>query len=170
MVNINPNIDTYFVLTGEASDENDDSMTYCWEQHDAGSRNCQYGEPEGKCPSFRSLPPTNVPYRFFPNEQRIIGNSFDISEILPTYSRDLTFAFTVRDNNPEVGIAVWEYVEFKADGTAGPFKALTPTLGEEHEIGAIMPVTWDVANTDNDRVDCQFVDIYLSPIAGKNHQ
>ncbi len=153
---------SYFVLTGEATDENNDNLTYCWEQHDAGNRNCQYGEPEGSCPLFRSISPVDKPYRFFPREQRIISSSSDLSEILPTYSRDLQFAFTVRDNNPDVGIAIWEYVNFKVDDTAGPFKVLTPKLGEEHEIGSEVPITWDVANTDNELVNCQTVDVYLS--------
>ncbi len=153
---------TYFVLTGEATDENDDNMTYSWEQHNAGNNTCLYGDPTGSCPIFRSLSPKAVPYRFFPREQRIISSSGDISEILPTYSRDLEFAFTVRDNNPDAGIATWEYVNFKVDDTAGPFKALTPKFGEEHEIGTTLPISWDVANTDNDLVNCQKVNVYLS--------
>lgn len=153
---------SYFVLTGEATDENGDNLTYSWEGHDAGNNTCTYGDPTGSCPLFRSLQAKEVPYRFFPREQRIISNSSDISEILPTYSRELEFAFTVRDNNPEAGIAVWEYIQFNVDDTAGPFKALSPTLGEEHEVGSSMPVTWDVANTDNELVNCKTVDIYLS--------
>ena len=155
-------VSTYFELTGEATDDAGENLSYSWEQADAGNFTCPYGTPSGSCPLFRSLPAQDVPYRFFPNEQRIIGNSFDRSEILPTYSRDMTFAFTVRDNNPEAGIAVWDFVEFEADGTAGPFRALTPSFGEIHEVGGTMAVTWDVANTDNERVNCQFVDIYLS--------
>lgn len=153
---------TFFELTGEASDENGDNLTYNWEQADAGNNTCGLGAPTGSCPLFRSFTAKDVPYRFFPREQRILGGATDESEVLPFYKRDLRFAFTVRDNNPEAGIASWDFVEFHVDDTAGPFKVLTPSAGEEYEIGQIMPVTWDVANTDNALVNCQFVDIYLS--------
>ena len=153
---------TPFELTGEASDENGDALTYNWEQADAGNNTCGLGLPTGSCPLFRSFPARAVPYRFFPREQRILGGATDESEVLPFYKRDLRFAFTVRDNNPDAGIASWDYVEFNVDDTAGPFKVLTPSSGDEYEIGQTMPVTWDVANTDNELVNCQFVDIYLS--------
>ena len=158
-------ISTPFELTATASDAEGDALTYCWEQFDLGptAQSGGYGNPTGDAPLFRSFPPTESPTRVFPKLTKILSNNFDISEILPFYGRNMTFRCTVRDNNPEGGAAVWAQIGFKVDSTAGPFRVLAPnTSADRWTVGDYTEVAWDVANTDNNIVRCQKVNIKLS--------
>lgn len=160
-------ISTPFELTASATDPDEDALTYCWEQYDLGPVNTGLGNPQGNSPLFRSYSPVPNPTRVFPRINKVISNNFDDSEILPDYGRDLTFRCTVRDNNPAGGNAVWEEVSFKADETSGPFRVQVPNEDTVvWEVGSYREVNWDVANTDNDRVRCFFVDIKLSVDGG----
>jgi hypothetical protein len=155
-------ISTPFELTAIASDPDNDPITYCWEQHNVGPSS-QLGFPMGNAPTFRSFPPVNEPNRIFPRIGTIVNNGSSITEILPTYSRDLAFTCTVRDNHPEGGTVVIEEVKFKATEEAGPFLVTNPNLSSaEWEVGDYVEVNWDIANTDQAPVNCQKVNIKLS--------
>ena len=168
-------IGTPFELTASATDmeEDDLSLTYCWEQRNINSsypydeENGDYGpfpgSPVGNSPIFRSLDPTLSPTRVFPKMVTIVNNDSDDAEVLPTYSRDMNFRCTVRDNHPTSGGAAWTSVAFEATDEAGPFLVTAPNAGdEEWTVGDYVEVNWDVANTDGDLVDCQRVNIRLS--------
>ncbi|RMG77382.1 MAG: T9SS C-terminal target domain-containing protein [Bacteroidetes bacterium] len=159
-------IRTPFELHATATDPDGDQVYYCWEQFDLGPVST-LGNPIGNAPSFRSFPPTTDPSRVFPKLQTVLSNGFDKTEVLPTYSRDLTFRCTVRDLHPVAGGVAWEQVAFKATDQAGPFLVTNPTTGfEEWTGGDLVEVTWDVANTDNSLVNCQHVNIKLSTDGG----
>lgn len=159
-------ISTPFELTATAFDEDGDDLTYTWEQYNLGPQ-VPLGSPILGAPSFRSVPPGSNPTRTFPRLSSILNNSSDAREVLPTYSRDMTFKCTVRDNHPGAGGAVWDAVAFEATEAAGPFLVLGPNSGSVvWEIGKSAEVTWDVANTDKAPVNCQFVDILLSTDGG----
>lgn len=163
-------ISTPFELSASATDEDGDELTYVWEQFDLGPV-ADINNPIGNAPTFRSIrPATNGSKRVFPSLNKVISNNYDNTEVLPTYERDLTFQFVVRDNHPEHGSAVWEKVAFKATANAGPFVVLQPnTSDEEWQGGEYREVSWDVANTDNNRVNCQYVDILLSVNGGQTY-
>jgi hypothetical protein len=159
-------ISTPFELTAEATDLEGDDVTYCWEQFNLGPVS-NLGNPFGDAPIFRSFPPTSSPTRTIPRLSALLANESEIIEVLPTYSRDLKFRCTVRDNNEEVGAASWDLVDFEATNTAGPFLVQGPNTGnEEWQAGDYVEVTWDVANTTNSLVNCQFVNILLSVDGG----
>ena len=159
-------LSTPFELDAPAEDIDGDVLTYCWEQYDLGP-NVNLGEPILNSPLFRSHPPAEESNRIFPQMFKIVNNTFDIYEVLPDYERDLTFRITVRDNNPDFGGAVWEQVAFKSDGTSGPFSVLSPSVGgESWKVGEYQEVTWDVSNTDNNRVRCYYVNVKLSTDGG----
>ena len=159
-------ISTPFELTAMAFDEEGDDLTFTWEQYNTGPQ-VPLGSPILNAPSFRSVLPGSSPTRTFPRLSSILSNSSDVREVLPTYSRDLNFKCTVRDNHPGAGASVWDAVAFKATETAGPFLVSLPNAGNEvWEIGKSAEVTWDVANTDKAPVSCQFVDILLSTDGG----
>ncbi len=158
-------ISTPFELTAEATDEDNDDLTYCWEQYNAGPIS-DLGSPTGNAASFRSWNPTDDPTRIFPRIQNLLSNSFSDVEVLPTYTRNLTFRCTVRDNIPEAGGVVWEEVSFEATNSAGPFLVDYPNSNEVFQVGDYIEVLWDVANTDNNLVNCQKVNIKLSTDAG----
>jgi subtilisin-like proprotein convertase family protein len=163
-------ISTPFELTGAATDAEGDELTYCWEQYDLGPNNTGLGNPSGNSPLFRVFPPTASPTRVIPRMELIIANETDPAELLPTYGRDLSFRCTVRDNNPDGGGVAWDLLRFKSDETAGPFLVQSPNEGDEvWTVGEYREVTWDVANTTNNRVNCQLVNIRLSTDGGMTY-
>ena len=158
-------IRTPFNLRANATDADNDNLTYCWEQMNTGPV-AELGNPILNSPLFRSFPPTSSPERTFPRISNIVNGVSNETEVLPTYSRDLDFRCTVRDNNPEVGGVVWEDVSFKSTESAGPFQVTSPSSNVDWEVGSLQEVTWDVANTDNATVNCQHVNINLSISGG----
>jgi len=151
---------TPFFLEASAEDQDGDNMTYNWEQYD--NKTSPLGFPMGNAPIFRSLKPAPNPARYFPNVSRILNRQFtEKTEILPTYGRDLTFRFVVRDNNPQGNAAVWEEMKFKVADNAGPFTLTYPVQSTKMVVGKAVNVTWDVANTNIAPVNCKFVDIYI---------
>jgi len=158
-------ISTPFILTGEATDPNNDDLTFAWEQYNIGPLS-NTGQPIANAPIFKTRALTTDKTRFFPQVSTVINNGLDIRELLPTYSRDLNFRFIARDNNPGGGTADWTEVEFFCTQDAGPFKVTSPNTAMTFEVGQVLDVTWDVANTDGDLVNCQKVSLYLSTNAG----
>ena len=148
-----------FFLKASAEDANGDIMKYNWDQFD-NQTSSPLGAPVGNAPIFRSLKPTTNPARYFPNVSRILNGQFtDKTELLPTYGRELTFRFVVRDNNPLGNASVWDEMKFRVADNAGPFKLTFPILEYKLKIGEKLNVTWDVANTDIAPVNCKFVKI-----------
>lgn len=160
-------ISTPFKLNAEASDPDGDALTYCWEQYDKDFFLSEIGQPEGNEPIFRSFLPTSSPTRYLPRLTDLLRNRSNNGEVLPTYSRDLTFRCTVRDNNNTAGGLAWKEVRFKSTESAGPFVMTAPNDSRlSFPAGEYLEVTWDVANTDQAPVNCQFVNIRLSLDAG----
>ncbi|MEL7020313.1 MAG: reprolysin-like metallopeptidase [Bacteroidota bacterium] len=160
-------VNTPFELNTTAVDmEDQDRLTYCWEQYDLGPPT-PLGRPILNAPLFRTFAAVPETSRVFPRMASVVGNIEEIDEVLPTYSRDLTFRCTVRDNHPGSGAAVWEEVKFKATESAGPFLVTSPNADSvEWEVGSYQEITWDVANTNGSLVNCQRVDIRLSMDGG----
>ncbi len=154
-------ISTPFELEVVAEDMDGDQLTYCWEQRDLGPYG-NLGFPELNAPLFRSYPPNSSPKRIFPTMQTIVQGGMDRREILPTYSRDLNFSCTVRDNNPLIGGVTQAYVSFRSTEQAGPFLVSYPNGSDNLEVGSFQEILWDVANTDQSPVNCKRVDLLLS--------
>lgn len=162
-------ISTPFRLAASASDPNGDALTYCWEQVDTEVLSADPGNPIGNSPIFRSFPPTADNLRTFPQLTRILSGLNSIWEVLPTYSRDMTFRMIVRDGNPEVGATAWRTVAFQAASEAGPFTVSKFNTVDTVYQGEYVEVTWNVANTDQAPVNCQAVNISLSLDGGFNY-
>lgn len=161
-------ISTPFHLEASATDVDGDLMTYSWEQMDTGPLT-DLGSPTGNSPLFRVFSPSTNPQRYFPQLFRVLQNSPSILEVLPTYSRDMTFRFNVRDNSNESGGFSHETVAFKATNQAGPFQLTKFNVIDTVFRGEYVEVTWDVANTDKAPVNCENVDILLSIDGGFNY-
>lgn len=158
-------ISTPFELTGNATDPNNSNLTYVWEEYDLGPPS-PLGSPTGTAPAFRSMIPGASPTRVFPKIETIINNASDPQEVLPTYSRVLTFRFTARDNNLGAGAWMYSEIAFNATDQAGPFLVTEPNTATTWEAGQYVEVSWDVANTDQAPVNCQKVNIRLSVDGG----
>ncbi len=154
-------IKTPFVLEGSAYDCEDDNLTYSWEQMNTGPPAIP-GEPIENSPLFNVREPKDTPVRYFPEQYSVLYGTHNNSETLPTYSRDLDFRFLVRDNHANDGGSDWVDVKFYADGNAGPFEVTYPNSTKTHQIGDSINVTWNVANTTNENVNCQSVNVLLS--------
>ncbi len=158
-------VDTPFTLTGSGSDPDGDDLTFSWEQFDLGPTGAPEN-PSGNAPLFRSFSPKDTPSRTFPDVSDIVSNSQTMGELLPTYSRDLTFRLTARDNKNGGGGVNYDEMSFEATDKAGPF--LVSSFNTSTTIEALNNVTidWDVANTNGSEVDCQMVNILLSEDGG----
>lgn len=163
-------IETPFELTGAASDADDDALTYCWEEFDLGSPTAfgdtDLSDPSGNAPIFRSWNPTTNPTRVFPRLFNLVNNTSVIGELLPTYTRELTFRLTVRDNAADGGGVTDAEVAFHVTSSSGPFEVLTPNVPVSWNGNTSETVTWDVANTNAAPVNCSQVDILLSVDGG----
>ncbi|MFZ0543880.1 MAG: reprolysin-like metallopeptidase [Candidatus Promineifilaceae bacterium] len=163
-------INTPFMLTGSATDPDSDPLTYNWEEFDLGPAG-HPDNPVGNAPIFRSFPSVSDPTRIFPKLDDIVNNTHTIGELLPSYSRNLTFRLTARDNHvsPSAGGVAYDQVAFTVSDAAGPFVVTSPNnlLGGTTWPGSsTQEVTWDVANTDAAPVNCSSVNIDLSVDGG----
>lgn len=154
-------ISTPFELTAIASDPNGDAITYCWEEIDNGPVS-SLSSPSGNAPIFRSWLPSSSPTRTFPRMQELVNNTTPKGERLPTYSRDLKFAITVRDNVTLGGGSDYDTIQFKVTSNAGPFLVNYPNTNVTWQTGSNYTVQWDVASTNLAPVNCQNVNIKLS--------
>lgn len=154
-------INTPFTLLGTGSDPNGDLVTYSWEQYDLGP----FGPPDapvGNAPLFRSFPPASTPSRTFPRLSDILNNTHTIGEILPGYSRRMSFRLTARDNHPGGGGVNWASMWMNVTSAGGEFKITSPNTNVLWCVGSTQTVTWDVANTNVPPVNCPTVNILLS--------
>jgi hypothetical protein len=158
-------ISTPFTLTGSATDPNSDPLTFCWEEYDlgpAGSPN----SPSGNAPIFRSFNPTTSPSRTFPKQSDLLNNVHTIGELLPTYTRNLVFRLTARDNRTGGGGTDRAQMSMSVTSTAGPFLVTAPNTAVSWLGNATQTVTWNVANTNVSPVSCTQVNILLSTNGG----
>lgn len=142
---------TAFVLTGSATDAQNDPLTYTWEEVDDAAiiiNNANLGNTTSGA-SFRSVLPTatgNV--RYFPRLTSVLAgvlnNANSMWEAVSTVPRQQRFALTVRDNSPNAQQQqTSNAVQTINVGNDGPFK-VTSTTVYNNSAGA---VTWDVVNT-----------------------
>ncbi|MEM8525389.1 MAG: zinc-dependent metalloprotease [Bacteroidota bacterium] len=170
-------INTPFELTGTANDAENDDLTYCWEQYDEdGTGIPTHGKigaaaaADALAPLFRSFPPNNSPTRTFPSISNILnGSNTGLAfEALPSVNRSMTFAFTVRDNNPVGGSIVSENIEINVENTGGAFEMTSQNAPTTLQggTGGNFTVTWNVAGTTGGNVQCAQVDILFSTDGG----
>ncbi|KAB2909059.1 MAG: M12 family metallo-peptidase [Ignavibacteriales bacterium] len=156
---------TPFKLTGSATDADNNTLTYCWEEYDIGP-SAPPNNPSGNSPIFRSWNPETTPTRWFPKRSSVYNNTSVIGEFLPTYARNLKFRLTVRDNNPGGGNFDWKELTFAVSGTAGPFKVTYPNTNVSIAGGTPVTVTWDVSGTDAAPISASAVNIKITTDQG----
>ncbi|GGD18601.1 metalloprotease Fpp1 [Flavobacterium orientale] len=163
-------ISTPFVLTAVATDANNDALTYCWEQIDNQVSQQPPLTINTEGPNFRSLPPTTSGARYFPALPTVLTGATDSTwEVVPSVSRNLNFAVTVRDNRtPNGGQTARANNTITTTAAAGPFVVTAPNTLVSWPAGSNQTVTWNVAGTTANGVNTPLVDIYLSTNAGFN--
>ncbi|MBL3526655.1 MAG: hypothetical protein JMN27_04370 [gamma proteobacterium endosymbiont of Lamellibrachia anaximandri] len=126
---------TPFTLTGSALDPELDTLSYQWDQMDAGS------------PLFRSFLPIDTPVRNLPRlSLQLTGVAGDIGETLPAVGRTLNFRLTARDGNSGVDE---DDVVVTVDGGAGPFDVNGGVLNSANNFvgGSQQTIEWAVGGT-----------------------
>lgn len=154
--------ETYFFLEGSATDANNDPLTYSWEQMNAGQLS-PLGNPKPNAPNFRCFKPTEKPYRFFSSPKYILANIGHRTEVMPKNEKQMKFNFVVRDNHPTGGYAVWEQMRFWVTPSADGEKFGVSNFKSSGQLypGQDTVITWNVAHTADQRINCQSMDLYM---------
>jgi len=178
-------INTPFTLSGTAIDQDNDALTYCWEEWDLGpSTEWNKGNNNTTSPLFKSRIPKTTGSRTFP-DMKVIVNNYPASpaaevgglkgETLPTKSRTMKFKLTVRDNRAGgsgivsggAGCQTGFTSDFKINITGtSAFQVTYPNGGETIPGGSQIDVKWNVANTNLAPINTSTVRIMLSIDSG----
>lgn len=160
---------TPLVLSGSATDPNNDPLTFCWEQMNAYSAPPQPMPPQStntSGPVFRSLQPTADGSRYLPNFPAVLANTTPTWEVLPSVARSMSFRLTARDNNPLGGCTSEANMTITTVGSAGPFQVTSPNGGESYPSNSTQTITWNVAGTTASPISCSNVEILISTDGG----
>src|SRR5579885_2630713 len=166
---------TPFALTGAATDQDNDPLTYIWEEMDLGTASPPEGD-DGSRPLVRSFVPSPSPIRLVPELPRILAHDLAAAipsggniggETWPTTTRDLNFRLTVRDNHPGGGATVSTDAVVRVSAAAGPFRVTAPAAGAQWPSDTRQSVTWNVAGTSVAPVNCASVDVLYSADGGQ---
>ena len=154
---------TPFELDGIGTDADGDILTYSWEQMDLGPAG-HPNSPTNNAPIFRTFSPKEISKRTLPRMSYLLNNSqpnYSGGEIIPQYARNLHFRFTVRDNRAGGGGVGFEETQVEVTEQAGPFEIISPNGNETWGLNGTYLVEWEVADTDDNIIDCQEVNIIL---------
>ncbi len=158
---------TAFILKGAATDANNDALTYCWEQTNTEVSTQPPTQTATSGPNFRSNIPSTSPNRYMPNLASVIaGNLAPTWEVVPTVARTMNFSLTVRDNRTPNGGQTGRDNMVVTVANVGPFLVSSPNTAVSYVAGSNQTVTWDVAGTTANGINCPTVDIYLSTNGG----
>lgn len=163
-------ISTPFVLTGSATDPNNDPLTYSWEETSVGTAGANWNA--GTRPFFRSYNPTAVPSRTFPINANANSGAFQTTkgEFLPSTAQTLQFRLTARDNKMGGGGVCYAINSVSVIGSAGPFSLTVPsTAGIVYGSGTQQTILWNVNNTDIAPISCTDVKISISTNGGASY-
>jgi Metallo-peptidase family M12B Reprolysin-like/Immunoglobulin I-set domain/Ig-like domain CHU_C associated len=155
---------TPFTLTAQGSDVNGDPITYCWEERDLGVSTTLAAGDNGTSPIIRSFNPTTSPSRTVPRLSTLLGGAAAPGEILPTTTRTLNWRVTVRDNRSAAGGFGTGDRAISVFNTGTPFAVTSPNTNVSWS--GSQTVTWTVAGTTANGINCANVKISLSTDGG----
>lgn len=158
---------TPFVLKGSATDADGLSgLTYNWEQIDTEIATMPPLATNSAGPAFRSLPSKDSPNRYMPDLATVVaGNTSSTWEVVPSVSRDMNFALTVRDNHSGGGASARDDMKISVTN-AEAFIVTSQAVAETWETGTTKTITWNKGTTDVAPINCQTVNIKLSTDGG----
>ncbi len=152
---------TPFALTMTASDQENNSLTYTWEQMDKEIAPQPPLPTNEAGPSFRSLSPSESATRYFPNLNDLVKNIAPRWEVLPSVARTMNFRGTVRDNYIVGGCTEELDIQIEVENGV-PFEVITPNNKIIWEAGTQKEVNWTVGATNRMPINTQEVTILLS--------
>lgn len=180
VVNANPcNVSIYnipkntpFYVDAEGTWSDEDAHTFCWEQIDEdGTGIPTIGKvgsdaaSDARAPLFRSYPPTEESFRYFPRLSVLSTGNIDPFDVLPTVARTINLNVALRDNrnlttsggnvaNDEIAITVQNN---------GPMVVTAPASSAVLQAGTQATFSW---NTNGSNALCNTVRIRLSSDGG----
>ncbi|MCF6131274.1 reprolysin-like metallopeptidase [Flavobacterium wongokense] len=163
---------TPFMLTATATDANGDALTYNWEEMDNQSNSAAPSATKTSGVDFRSYNSTTSPTRYFPRMASLLTGSLTTAgseitvEALPSVARTMNFRVTVRDNRAGGPANNSDDMVVTVNAVAGPFNVTAPNTAVSYVGGSTQTVTWNVAGTTANGVNCANVDILISTNAG----
>ncbi len=158
---------TAFILKGSGSDANGDTLTYCWEQTNNQASTQPPTQTATTGPNFRSISPSTSPNRFMPPIASVVANVLNPTwEVVPTVARTMNFALTVRDNRTPNGGQTQRDDMVLTVASVGPFLVTSPNTAVSYVGNVSQTITWDVAGTTANGINCANVDILLSTNGG----
>ncbi|GAB3574957.1 reprolysin-like metallopeptidase [Hymenobacter daeguensis] len=166
-------IGTPFRLTASGADADGDALVYSWQELDLGTAGGP-ADPQvanDNIPLFRAFPPTASPTRYFPQLSDVVNNFTTVGERLPTVTRRLTFKCVAKDLHQGAlgtigGVTTSDSVKLRVTSAAGPFVVTSPNTPLAWIGGSTYNVTWNVAGTTANGVNCALVNVRLSTDGG----
>ena len=163
---------TPFMLTATGTDANGDALIYNWEETDNQTTSAAPSATKTTGVNFRSYNSTASPIRYFPRMASVLtgatttaGSEITV-EALSSVARTLNFRVTVRDNRANGPANNSDDMIVTVNATAGPFSVSSPNTAVSYVGGSSQTVTWAVAGTTANGVNCANVDVLLSTDAG----
>lgn len=160
---------TPFMLTGSATDANNDGLTYCWEGTNVGTSTPDAFtlDNTSEPPFFRSYAPESEGTRYYPRLEKILDQTYQgKGDKMPSIGIVTTHRLTVRDNRSSGGATVYGDVTVTVSGTVGPFFVFNFPNNSTYAPNSSVQVTWSVGNTTSAPVSCSTVDILFSSDGG----
>ena len=163
---------TPFMLTATGTDANGDALTYNWEETDNQTTSAAPSATKTTGVNFRSYNSTASPIRYFPRMASVLtgatttaGSEITV-EALSSVARTMNFRVTVRDNRAGGPANNSDDMIVTVNATAGPFSISSPNTAVSYVGGSSQTVTWAVAGTTANGVNCANVDVLLSTDGG----
>ncbi|QQZ28522.1 hypothetical protein HMY34_06980 [Thiothrix subterranea] len=153
---------TPFILNGSGTDADGNTLSYSWEQVDAGTGafvNVDLGDNA----LIRAHLPTGLPERTIPQMSDLVGRVQSAGEVLPVTSRYLNFRLLARDSRGGIG---YDDTRIRVQNTGSAF-AITEPSSTNLSRNSLQNVAWNVANTNQAPINCSAVDIAVSADNGK---
>jgi len=163
---------TPFMLTAVGTDANGDALTYNWEEMDAQTTSAVPSATKTTGVNFRSYNSSTSPTRYFPRMASVLTGATTtagqelIVEALSSVARTLNFRVTVRDNRAGGPANNSDDMIVTVNATAGPFSVSAPNTAVSYVGGSSQTITWVVAGTTANNVNCANVDILISTNGG----
>ena len=164
-------VSTPYMLIGNSTDaDGTASHTFTWEQNDPEQAPNGEAPPAANSatgPMVRSLEGTTNPIRYIPNLPDLITTGGSTTwEVLPSVSRSMEFALTVRDNNAGGGQTADDLMTVTTNAAAGPFTVSSQNTNSVWAQGSTQIITWNIASTNAAPINAANVDILLSKDGG----
>jgi len=162
---------TAYKLIGQGSDDDDDPISFCWEQLDNELNSVPPSDTDTNGTLYRSLNPSSENTRYLPKLSTVNSGVLSSTwEVTPSVGRTMNFNLTVRDNNKEAGQIAMDAIVITVSDVAGPFMVTSQnTNGIVWTSGTSETVTWDVAGTNANGINTTNVNILLSTDGGKTY-